>query len=225
MSNESSVGPCRTTAATVCLAAACSGLLSGCAATASRGVHSIVITRDLPYPAPYVFKRVFEDFAGVEKFHPHAVSSGYIEQPIHPGPPEVGQARFVSFEEDNAKVAFERLVAYDPQLMRMRFHIYKTIGLPLDTEATYGTSWLEPISPNRTRFHMRFDYRTSPRFLAWFAHNGIQNDLNDMAAGIEDYLAREARLVQDGSVKVEHPFPDADAGEGRNKQPQTESRL
>ena len=165
---------------------------SGCASSPMQrdvaNVRTIEITRDLPYPAPFIFDRVFKDFAGIAKFHPGAADSGYVNPPTEPRDPIVGDTRFVWFEEDGSKVAYERLVEYEPESMRMRFQICDTKGLPLDTANTYGTSWLEPISPAMTRFRMRFEYRTKPQFLAMFAERGIRDDLNEMVLGIESYL-------------------------------------
>ena len=172
--------------------------LSGCVSSLSHrhrsptGVRTIEISRELPYPAPYVFEKIFKDFSGIAKFHPGVAASGYVFPPLNSREPTIGDSRYVWFKEDGSEVAYERLVEFEPQLMRMRFQIYDTKGLPLDTEHSFGTSWLEPISANKSRFNMRFEYRTRPKFLAFFAEHGINEDLVEMAEGIEAYLGQDA---------------------------------
>ncbi|MEL7372294.1 MAG: hypothetical protein AAFN74_25440, partial [Myxococcota bacterium] len=54
---------------------------------------------------------------------------------------------------------------------------------------TYVTSRLVAEAPNRTTMQIRLSYRTSPRYMAWFAHSQIEEDLKNMMIGIEHYLA------------------------------------
>ena len=162
-------------------------LLSSCGGKTIDGeknIREITVVRELPFDKQTIWERIFMDYGNVYKFNPAMKNSGYIGD-LRAA--VVGAERFVE-NTDGGKV-FERIIAVDQEEHKMRFKIFDTNNVPLDTEVSFGESSLEEIGPNKTLFKLKFQYRTSPKIVALFAHGTIKKDLQNMTIGIEHYLS------------------------------------
>ena len=164
------------------LLASCGG---GMTIDGNKNMRVIQVERELPFPADTIWNKIFMDYGGASKFNPNVVSSGYLGEKKDA---LVGAERFMYNDEEGKEGIHERIVSIDEQKMILRFKIYETIGLPVDTEVTYGESQLVPLAGNKTLFKVTFQYRTVPKFLANFAHGSLTKDFERMTVGIEHYL-------------------------------------
>lgn len=88
----------------------------------------------------------------------------------------------------------ERVIFLDEEVREVQFQIFEAMGLPINTDATFGTSQLVPVDDDNTLFRIRFVYRTRPFFIAPFAKSRIRSDIEDMTLGMKHYLATGQRI-------------------------------
>ena len=153
--------------------------------------------RELAFPVETVWNTIFMDFGDAHKFSPNTVSSGYLGDV---NSAVVGAERFM--KDVDGGIIHERIVEMDIAQKKMRFKIFETEGVPIDTSATFGTSSLTPLGPNKTLFKIKFQYRTSPKILAVFANGGIKKNLENMTIGIEHYLTTNQAVTEENFDEI-----------------------
>ena len=151
----------------------------------SREGTVVYVERELPFAADVVWDKVYADFGGVAKFHPHFVGSGYLAGDSL----EVGAERYCHTSKDGSTGVHERVVFLDESRREIQFQIHEAFGVPLDTDATFGTSQLVALDEERSLFRLRFVFKTRPFFAAWFAKGRVRRDIEDMTIGMHHYLA------------------------------------
>ncbi|MEL6340990.1 MAG: SRPBCC family protein [Myxococcota bacterium] len=188
-------------------------LAAGCAASSqnyrygeAQGFESpiregtvIYVERELPFSVDRVWDTVFADFAGVAKFHPHFVGSGYLDGTDQLA---LGAERYCHTEEDGSEGVHERVIYLDEENKEVQFQIFEAFGVPVDTESTFGTSQLIALDEQRTLFRLRFVLNTSPGFLVWFAKGSVREELTDMTIGMEHYLATGETVSEENLERV-----------------------
>ncbi|MEM9866123.1 MAG: SRPBCC family protein [Bacteroidota bacterium] len=162
-----------------------------------KNVREIIVERELPFPVETVWNTIFMDFGDAHKFSPNTVSSGYLGDV---NSAVVGAERFM--KDVDGGIIHERIVEMDIAQKKMRFKIFETEGVPIDTSATFGTSSLTPLGPNKTLFKIKFQYRTSPKILAVFANGGIKKNLENMTIGIEHYLTTNQAVTEENFDEI-----------------------
>ena len=162
-----------------------------------KNIREIYIEHVLPFDKETVWEGIFMDFGNVYKFSPSMKNSGYFGESKTV---IVGAERFI--ENTDGSRVYERLIEFDPELKKMRFKVFDAKDVPIDTDVSFGESTLEEIGPNKTRFKMKFQYRTSPRILAVFANGSIKEDLENMAIGMEHYLTTNEVVTEENFDKI-----------------------
>lgn len=176
------------------------GILGACGGRTINGatnVREIYVERELPYPVETVWQTIFMDYGGAHKFNPNMVNSGYISENQSVA---VGVVRFME-NSDGGKM-HEKLVELNAEERRMRFQIIEVDGVPIDTDVTFGESSIEALGPDRSKFKMKFQYRTKPKILVVFANGSIKKDFENMTIGMEHYLATKENVTQENFKEI-----------------------
>ncbi|MEL6187509.1 MAG: hypothetical protein AAFU79_23060, partial [Myxococcota bacterium] len=156
-------------------------------ASPEREGNVIYLEKELPFAMEKVWEEVFQDFGAVANFSPEFVGSGYLSGSSL----AVGAERYCHSKKDGSEGVHERVVFVDSEGDRreVQFQIVEALGVPINTEKTFGTSQLVRLDDHRTLFRIRFVFSTNPSFIALFARGQIRGQLNDMTLGMEHYLA------------------------------------
>jgi len=154
----------------------------------------IEVEREFPFPIERVWDALYVGFGEGYKFNPHWVKTSWVGD-IQEA--KVGAVRVMQNDEKGKQILHERILYLNKEERSLRFEIFKAKGVPLDTEAAFGESQLIKISGNSTLFKIKFYYRTSPKFLANFAHKRLKGELEDMTIGMEHFISTGENVTKE----------------------------
>ena len=161
------------------------------------------VERIIPASVDKVWKVVGEDFGAIANSHPKIVSSYYNQGHITGGE---NATRHCNFNEKGTKYLEEKQVSFDAENHTFRVKIYKTGGLPLDTDYTYGIYKVDEIDANTSKLTMTMELRTKPAFLGPLAKGSFSKDIADYLLAVEHHVMTGEVVNQENFKEIKKKY-------------------
>ena len=168
-----------------------------------KKVRSFTVTRVINAPVDKVWKVVGEDFGAIANSHPKIVSSQFNQGHITGGE---NATRTCNFNEDGSKFLQEKQVNFDAINHTFKVQIYRTSGIPLDSDYSYGIYKVEAINNSTSKLSMTMGVRTTPPFLSAIAKGSFKSDIADYLLAVEHHVLTGENVNKDNFKEIKKKY-------------------
>lgn len=156
--------------------------MQGTAQSMSKKYKVIEVERVLPFSAERVWATVAEDYGKVAESHPRIIRSDYEAGSLKG---ELGAQRMCAFNANETQILHEKITKWDPENMTLVNSIIEAKKFPIDEDNSRGIYTVTPIDANSSKLSMRFEFRTTPAFMAGMMKGSFSNLLSDYLIAVE----------------------------------------
>lgn len=151
----------------------------------SKKYKVIEVERVLPFSAEKVWATVAEDYGKIAESHPRILRSEYEAGSLKG---ELGAQRMCAFNDKGTQVLHEKITDWDPENMRVVNRILEAKKFPVDEDNSRGIYQVTPIDANSSKLNIRFEFRTTPAFMAGMMKNSFSSLLADYMIAVEHHI-------------------------------------
>lgn len=162
-------------------------------------VHTLKLSRVLPFSADEVWKVVGEDYGKIAHSHPKIVSSKYIDGSLKGGE---GVARICHFNESGTRFLKEKIVNFDPQNFQFTNQVFQAGKFPLDPELTRAVYKITPLNGSSCRLTFDMQYRTKPAFMGSMMKKNFKKVINEYFISIEHHIKTGEIVTKENFKKI-----------------------
>lgn len=169
----------------------------------SKKYKVVEVERTMPFSAKKVWATIAEDYGKVAESHPRIIRSDYEAGSLKG---ELGAQRMCAFNTQETQILHEKITQWDPENMTLVNSILEAKKFPLDEDNSRGIYQVIPVDANSSKLKIRFEFRTTPAFMAGMMKGNFKSLLDDYMIAVEHNIKTGEAVNRDNFKDIRKQY-------------------